>query len=235
LSFLATEGVLFSLSGLPDFRLRADDPIRCELLIEDQKSIRFRLGATLAFIAAFWASCALGGGDPIDDGGADLGELVGSAALGQACLPIRAEVEIRAAGFLPGDVNEIADTDLATATEVRLQCLGNLMRQDAARLVRVARGGVIGGLAGFHERAKRAGIIAGERLEMGEERPEVAVIAGGDSGAAYGGHALSVTPGIEGFSIVHQASFLLAVVGFAGGHDKRLDLGWLHVAATRFR
>lgn len=91
LSFLATEGVLFSLSGLPDFRLRADDPIRSELLIEDQKSIRFRPGETLALVAACWGSGAFGGRDAIEESVADLGELVGGAALGEAGLPIRAE------------------------------------------------------------------------------------------------------------------------------------------------
>ena len=43
-SFFATEGVRFTVSGVPDFLFLADDPIRSEMRIEAQKSIRYAAG-----------------------------------------------------------------------------------------------------------------------------------------------------------------------------------------------
>jgi hypothetical protein len=188
----------------------------------------------LGLVAAGRASCALGGCDAIDESVPDLGELHGGAALSETGLPVLAEKEVWATSLLAGDVDEVADADLAAEGQVRGKCLGNLMGDDPACFVGVSWGGVIGGPAGAHEAAERGGIVAGEGLEMGDERTEISVIAGGYSGAADGIHALVVTPGIEGFAGVHQASFLLTIEGFARGHDERLDLGWRHVSSAGF-
>jgi hypothetical protein len=114
---------------------------------------------------------------------------------------------------------------------VRSERIGNLVDEDAACFVSIGWGSVVGGFAGFHERPECRGIVSCQCLEVSEERTEVAMIARGDSRAADGGHALSVSPGVEGFSVVEQANFGLAVKRFPGGHDQWLDLGRLHVAA----
>lgn len=89
----------------------------------------------------------------------------------------------------------------------------------------VAWSGVVGGLAGSHEAYECGGIVTREGLEMGEERAEVVVIAGGDAGLANGFQALRFAPGVEGFRIVHVAVFPLDVVSLAGCHHQGLDLG----------
>ena len=100
LSFFATDGVRGNLSGLPDLRFAADDPIRNELLIEDQKSIRKAVKALpcgqfvgrpasfccvgiLRAIAVAGGTTALALIAPIDEGESDLRELNFVATLGE--------------------------------------------------------------------------------------------------------------------------------------------------------
>jgi hypothetical protein len=128
--------------------------------------------------------------------------------------------ELVAGGFCEVDVGEQVD--------------GNGVDELPAGLAGIARGGVVGWMAGLHEAAEGGSVVAGEGLEVGEERLEIAVIAGGETGPPYDIHALDVAPGIEGLAI-GEAGAVLDIEGLASGHDERLDLGWLHVAALSGR
>lgn len=91
--------------------MRADDPIRSELLIEAQKSIRFPYAAALLFITRIGGSETFAGGDAVDQSIADLSELRHGAALHQTGLPIAAEMEIRAARFLASKPDQVSDVE----------------------------------------------------------------------------------------------------------------------------
>lgn len=133
-AILLTDGVRGSLSGLPDFRFRADDPIRSELPIEDQKSIRkgserifetwsrshfvrrasgLSGGGILRAVAVAGVATALALVAPVDQGKADLGELELVASLSQGDGEIGIESQIRAAGFTTDDGEQVAEIEWA--------------------------------------------------------------------------------------------------------------------------
>ena len=72
--------------------------------------------------------------------------------------------------------------------------------------------------------------IAGKVLEMGKDRAEIIVIAGGDARLFDRLHALLVTPGVEGFAGVDIAGGLLDFEGLAGGENQRADFFGRHVS-----